>query len=686
MADISSITLPSGSTYDFKDLKAREAIALEYDPLYHYSIPDLCFYDGVLYVCTDDTPNPAGDFDEDYWLSTNLADELSMVADYIGDDPLGTTAQTLSGAINEVNDAVSSIDTKSIPCFGICNTSASTMTKEVTISGITSLSDGQFIRVLFVSAQTYGGTPKLKLNNFDAYNIQSVNQTDATFYEWAGGAIIDFVYKSSSSTWIMVNSGHATTTYYGKTKLSNSYTSASETFAATSKAVKYAYDLASSKLDSNLKGAAGGVAELDSNGKVPASQIPFDEVELPFMITKQPQPFVLETSSGNVTFSIEVSGGSGTYTYQWQMMTAALPWTDATGATSSSWTVSAGTTNIGMIARCVVSDGTDTLISDTAYYYGQDDASDNLKYAVNDGNYGVCSTAGETQIKVVTIPGLVVKTGVTIHVRFMHANTANLPQLNVNGCGAKYLVLYGNSAVGTYSATSGWQDDSIVAFTYNGTYWVRDQAYNTNTMSSNPAHGNGYGTCTTAASETAKEVTMSGYYLGDGGIVVIHFENNVPASSTLNINGKGAKSIYAKSSFGVGTIGANVIKAGDTATFIYTGTHYLLISIDRHNLVFDANPTQGSTNLMTSGALYTGFSLFADELAKLYLNDAQAFSNQSTYSVGALRVYNGELYQCHTAVETAGDWTGSTNWTRKSLGEFIETYKNLATLEYVVVT
>lgn len=61
-----------------------------------------------------------------------------------------------------------------------------------------------------------------------------------------------------------------------------------------------------------------------------------------------------------------------------------------------------------------------------------------------------------------------------------------------------------------------------------------------------------------------------------GGIVAVKFAYDVPANATLNINSEGAKAIYNRDA----PIGAGVIKAGDTATFIYT-TYYRLISLDR---------------------------------------------------------------------------------------------------------
>lgn len=89
-------------------------------------------------------------------------------------------------------------------------------------------------------------------------------------------------------------------------------------------------------------------------------------------------------------------------------------------------------------------------------------------------------------------------------------------------------------------------------------------------------YGFAYGTCGTAATTAAKAVTITNYTLSEGSICSIKFTNAVPANATLNINSKGAKSIYYKGA----AITAGVIKAGDTATFIYS-TRYHLISIDR---------------------------------------------------------------------------------------------------------
>lgn len=91
-----------------------------------------------------------------------------------------------------------------------------------------------------------------------------------------------------------------------------------------------------------------------------------------------------------------------------------------------------------------------------------------------------------------------------------------------------------------------------------------------------PQLGFGYGACTTAAATAAKVANIGSYTLTAGGIVAIKFSEDVPANATLNITSTGATEIYYKGA----AITAGVIKAGDTATFIYS-TNYHLLSIDR---------------------------------------------------------------------------------------------------------
>lgn len=82
--------------------------------------------------------------------------------------------------------------------------------------------------------------------------------------------------------------------------------------------------------------------------------------------------------------------------------------------------------------------------------------------------YGTCATAAATAAKVVTSSGFELKTGAVILVKFTYANTVASPTLNVNSTGAKSIVTYGTSAIGTYY----WKPLQTILLVYDGTYWV----------------------------------------------------------------------------------------------------------------------------------------------------------------------------------------------------------------------
>lgn len=96
--------------------------------------------------------------------------------------------------------------------------------------------------------------------------------------------------------------------------------------------------------------------------------------------------------------------------------------------------------------------------------------------------YAECNTPAATAIKSVLMAGFHLEKGVTIHVKFIYPNEASTtPYLEVNGTGPKIIKLYGDQDAGVNNETDGWQAGAIISLTYDGTYWVRDQGYNTNT-------------------------------------------------------------------------------------------------------------------------------------------------------------------------------------------------------------
>lgn len=108
-----------------------------------------------------------------------------------------------------------------------------------------------------------------------------------------------------------------------------------------------------------------------------------------------------------------------------------------------------------------------------------------------------------------------------------------------------------------------------------------DDGETVSTYSIRDSHINiGYGECSTVAATAAKVASLLGsigWGLRAGSFAVVKFTYAVPASATLNIDSTGAKAIYHKNS----TIAAGVIQAGDIVTFMYDGTNYVVVSIDR---------------------------------------------------------------------------------------------------------
>lgn len=218
----------------------------------------------------------------------------------------------------------------------------------------------------------------------------------------------------------------------------------------------------------------------------------------------------------------------------------------------------------------------------TASSSGLMSAADKTKLNNTNIAYGTCDTAAATAAKVITITGntkWTLAAGSRITIKFSATNTASNPTFNVNGTGAKPVV-YNTAVIATSNLSYAGYKDRYMDFVYNGTQYVFvGWSVDTNSTYTNAGLGQGYGTCDTATSTAAKVVTLSSYALTTGGVVAVKFTNAVPASATMNINSKGAKAIFNRGA----AIAANVIKAGDIATFIYDGTQYHLLTVDRDN-------------------------------------------------------------------------------------------------------
>lgn len=235
-----------------------------------------------------------------------------------------------------------------------------------------------------------------------------------------------------------------------------------------------------------------------------------------------------------------------------------------------------------------------TQLATTAYVQNElvDYIKDNSSAPIA---YGTCNTAADVDEKIITLssdnPDWELEVGSLIAIRFTAKNTATSPTFNVNGTGARPI------GYDTSDSNNGWaagEANVTSLYVYNGTcYMWLSHSVDNNTTYTNATLGQGYATSTPPTSGVAVTATLSSYALTVGGVVVVKFNTNpVPASATLNINSKGAKAIYYR---GV-AISANTILAGDTATFIYNGSQYHLVAIDRWGQI----ATTSSDGLMSA--------------------------------------------------------------------------------------
>lgn len=132
--------------------------------------------------------------------------------------------------------------------YGDCTTPSSTLAKVVTTtSGDFSLVTGNMIKIRMAEACPDNQSITLTVDNCNPTQLV-VAHTSSYFGNgkmWGEGSVIDVVYDGAR--FIMVYGVPATTSNYGMTILSSSTSDSSSSKAATSGAVKTAYDLANSK-------------------------------------------------------------------------------------------------------------------------------------------------------------------------------------------------------------------------------------------------------------------------------------------------------------------------------------------------------------------------------------------------------------------------------------------------------
>lgn len=157
---------------------------------------------------------------------------------------------------------------------------------------------------------------------------------------------------------------------------------------------------------------------------------------------------------------------------------------------------------------------------------------------------------------------------------------------------------------------------------------------------------------------------------------VLTFDTTPTAGSTKPVTSGGIKTaldLKLNNSDYVNFTGAtseNAGTAGKVPAPAAGGARYL--GSEGAWLTPDSAPTNGSTLLITSDAVYDALLVIAKDIAPVY-------SSSATYALGAYCTHENTLYKCTTAITTAEAWTAG-HWTAVSVGAV------LASIESAVAT
>lgn len=142
--------------------------------------------------------------------------------------------------------------------------------------------------------------------------------------------------------------------------------------------------------------------------------------------------------------------------------------------------------------------------------------------------YGVCSTAGATGTKVVTVDSRVTElyAGLTVTVKFNYAQLYDgTPTLNVNDLGQRYIMRrYYTSGQQEGAGLYEWQAGEVLQLTYNGTYWV---------IAGGARRGSKFATLWTNSSPTTAFAaqTITGISPSDYDLIMIEYTQTASSAS-----------------------------------------------------------------------------------------------------------------------------------------------------------
>ena len=414
----------------------------------------------------------------------------------------------------------------------------------------------------------------------------------------------------------------------------------------------------SGKMNASLKGVANGVAELDSSGKVPSSQLPsyVDDVleynnKASFPATGETGKIYVDKAT-NLTWRwsgtayVEISPslalgttsstafrgdyGSSAYAHAVTNKGSAFSSGLYKITTNSEGHVTAATavaksdiTGLGIPGsdtnthRPIQVNGTEVLGNNTTALNLK--AGSNVSVTNSSGVVTIAATDTTYSSKTAASGGTEVSL-VTTGEKYTWNNkgTYSKPSGGIPDSDIASASIW--NAKGTYSKPSGGIPKTDLASAVQTSLGLADSALQSHqTIKQDGVTGatvNRFGTCSTAADTAAKTVniTTGTFALEAGARVSIKFSNaNTAGTPTLNVNSKGAKNIYHKGS--KITTGSNISLLAGVVDFIYDGTQWHLIGnyIDTNSGGTITGITMNGASKGTSGVVDLGTVITAHQ-------------------------------------------------------------------------
>lgn len=256
-------------------------------------------------------------------------------------------------------------------------------------------------------------------------------------------------------------------------------------------------------VDADDVGVADGVASLDSNGKVPSSQLP-----------------PISSDAADITYDPTTSGVSAT-----NVQDALDEAFDDLDGKQDSITASGILKGNGAGGVTAATAGTDYADPSAGVYYG------------------VCDSTNSSQAKEVTISGITaLYEGLHVQIRFTQSQTYNgMPTLNVNSLGAKDIY-----SSGSIPAERGeWRTNSVLDMVYDGTRWrivngqhAEGSIWGITRLSTSTSSTSTTEAATPSAVKSAYDLANGKYTKPSGGIPASDLASGViptvPSASTAN--------------------------------------------------------------------------------------------------------------------------------------------------------